>query len=61
MGVYPESFLAPMRSDIATLDARLARSAPVGDSKLAAPRPEQARHAAANAMPHHASGEGEAH
>jgi NADH-quinone oxidoreductase subunit M len=66
MGVYPESFLAPMRSDIATLDARLARSAPVGDSKLAAPRPEQARHSAANAMPHreagaNPAGEGEAH
>ena len=61
MGVYPESFLAPMRSDIATLDARLARSAPTGDSKLAAPRPEQVRRTPANAMPHHSGGEGEAH
>jgi NADH-quinone oxidoreductase subunit M len=61
MGVYPESFLAPMRSDIATLDARLARSAPAGDSKLAAPRPEQVRRAPANAMPHHNGGAGEAH
>jgi hypothetical protein len=26
MGVYPESFLAPMRKDIAALDARLARA-----------------------------------
>ena len=34
MGVYPESFLAPMRSDIAVLDARLARAAPEGDSQL---------------------------
>jgi NADH-quinone oxidoreductase subunit M len=34
MGVYPESFLAPMRADIAALDARLARAAPVSDSKL---------------------------
>lgn len=34
MGVYPESFLAPMRKDIATLDARLARAAPHGDAKL---------------------------
>jgi len=34
MGVYPESFLAPMRKDIAALDARLARAAPEGDSKL---------------------------
>lgn len=50
MGVYPESFLAPMRADIAVLDARLAAAAPVGDAQLApgAPRAE-----AANAMPHH--------
>jgi NADH-quinone oxidoreductase subunit M len=34
MGVYPESFLAPIRSDIAALDARLARAAPVSDSHL---------------------------
>ncbi|KMS59272.1 NADH:ubiquinone oxidoreductase subunit M [Novosphingobium barchaimii LL02] len=32
MGIYPESFLAPMRADIAALDARLARAKPVGDS-----------------------------
>ncbi len=31
MGVYPESFLAPMREDIAALDARIARAAPEGD------------------------------
>ena len=35
MGVYPESFLAPMRQDIAVLDARLARAAPAGDARLA--------------------------
>ncbi len=34
MGVYPESFLAPMRADIAALDARIARAAPEGDSQL---------------------------
>jgi NADH-quinone oxidoreductase subunit M len=34
MGVYPESFLAPMRKDIATLEARLASAKPVGDAKL---------------------------
>jgi NADH-quinone oxidoreductase subunit M len=41
MGVYPESFLAPMRADIAALDARLARVMPEGDSllKLAEPKP----------------------
>jgi NADH-quinone oxidoreductase subunit M len=32
MGVYPESFLAPMRADIAALDARLARAKPEGDA-----------------------------
>jgi len=34
MGVYPESFLAPMRSDIAALEARVARAAPQGDSNV---------------------------
>ena len=34
MGIYPESFLAPMRQDIAALDARLARAAPEGDAQL---------------------------
>ena len=34
MGVYPESFLAPMRADIAALEARVARAAPTGDSML---------------------------
>ena len=36
MGVYPESFLAPMRKDIAALDARLARAKPESDAKLTA-------------------------
>ena len=41
MGVYPESFLAPMRSDIRALEARLAPAAPAGDSqiKMGAPKP----------------------
>ena len=30
MGVYPESFLAPMRGDVGTLEARVARAAPKG-------------------------------
>ncbi|MBS1239347.1 MAG: NADH-quinone oxidoreductase subunit [Proteobacteria bacterium] len=43
MGVYPESFLAPIRKDIAALDARLARAAPEGDSrlKIGEPKPPQ--------------------
>jgi NADH-quinone oxidoreductase subunit M len=34
MGVYPESFLAPMRNDIRAIEARLAATKPVGDAKL---------------------------
>jgi NADH-quinone oxidoreductase subunit M len=45
MGVYPESFLAPIRKDVAALDARLARAKPEGDARLAAAKatPEQAQ------------------
>ncbi|MFL0356510.1 NADH-quinone oxidoreductase subunit M [Erythrobacter sp. GH1-10] len=57
MGVYPESFLAPMRADIAALDARIAAAAPADDSQLA---DGPARAEAANAIEFHA-GEGEAH
>jgi NADH-quinone oxidoreductase subunit M len=32
MGVYPESFLAPMRKDVGTLLARIDRAQPAGDS-----------------------------
>jgi len=57
MGVYPESFIAPMRADIAALDARIAPTAPESDSRLAAGPP---RAEAANALPHDAhAGEGE--
>jgi NADH-quinone oxidoreductase subunit M len=35
MGVYPESFLAPMRQDVGTLLARIERAAPPSDSRLA--------------------------
>ncbi len=65
MGVYPESFLAPMRADIAALDARVARAAPAGDSqfKLGAPKAaaDHAEHSnhAADAAP--AAPEGGAH
>ncbi len=48
MGVYPESFLRPMRADIAALDARLAQARPEGDARLTAPRPVPA-HASAGA------------
>jgi NADH-quinone oxidoreductase subunit M len=45
MGVYPESFLAPMRRDVGTLLARVERAKPVSDSHLvrsAAPKPAPA-------------------
>lgn len=52
MGVYPESFLAPMRKDIAALDARIARAAPQGDAhlKIGKPKPveEQEAHGGAH-------------
>jgi NADH-quinone oxidoreductase subunit M len=34
MGIYPESFLAPIRRDVATIVERIERAAPAGDSKL---------------------------
>ena len=39
MGVYPESFLAPIRRDVATIVERVERAAPAGDSKLKSQRP----------------------
>src|SRR3546814_2892101 len=42
MGVYPESFLAPMRGDVTTVVARLAPAKPAGDAHLAAGKPKAA-------------------
>jgi NADH-quinone oxidoreductase subunit M len=33
MGVYPESFMAPMRADVGRVLARVERAAPAGDSR----------------------------
>ncbi|PEQ13389.1 NADH-quinone oxidoreductase subunit M [Novosphingobium sp. PC22D] len=44
MGIYPESFLAPMRADIQALDARIARAAPESDSKPTPGKPQAAVH-----------------
>jgi NADH-quinone oxidoreductase subunit M len=52
MGVYPESFLAPMRADIAALDARLARARPEGDAKLIMGKGKPAEHEAAHGGAH---------
>ena len=54
MGVYPESFLAPMRRDVAALEARLADARPDGDAHImqGAARPRAghgADHAGGNA------------
>ena len=57
MGVYPESFLAPIRADIAALDARIASAAPESDSQLEVGEP---RDKAANAIEYEAK-EGEAY
>ena len=35
MGVYPESFMAPMRRDVGLLVERLDRARPVGDAMMA--------------------------
>jgi NADH-quinone oxidoreductase subunit M len=42
MGVYPESFLAPMRADVGTLVARIERARPAGDAHLTAGKPQAA-------------------
>ncbi len=39
MGVYPESFMRPMRADVGRLLVRLDRAAPPGDSHLTAGKP----------------------
>jgi NADH-quinone oxidoreductase subunit M len=52
MGVYPESFMAPMRDDVGRLLARLERAKPAGDS---APTP--GRRLPAIAAPAHAAAE----
>jgi NADH-quinone oxidoreductase subunit M len=49
MGVYPESFLRPMRNDVGRITARLEHVAPAGDSHLALG-------AGAMHMDHHHSG-----
>ncbi|AUW58453.1 NADH-quinone oxidoreductase subunit M [Sphingobium sp. SCG-1] len=43
MGIYPESFIAPMRADVASLVARIDRAKPAGDAKLTAGNPAAAQ------------------
>jgi NADH-quinone oxidoreductase subunit M len=54
MGIYPESFIAPIRKDVAALDARLARAKPEGDAMPTAGKP-------AAAAEHHGAAEAPAH
>ncbi|KQM41419.1 NADH-quinone oxidoreductase subunit M [Sphingomonas sp. Leaf10] len=56
MGVYPESFLAPMRKDVGLLLARIERAAPPSDSRPTAGNPAAAAAHAAE----HGTGGGEA-
>jgi NADH-quinone oxidoreductase subunit M len=42
MGVYPESFMAPMRADVQSLLVRIERAAPEGDAQVTAGRPAPA-------------------
>jgi NADH-quinone oxidoreductase subunit M len=41
MGVFPESFLRPMRADIGRLLERVERAKPAGDAQLAVGKPAQ--------------------
>ena len=42
MGVYPETFLAPMRADIGALEARIVRARPAGDAQFTASKGQPA-------------------
>ena len=61
MGVYPESFLAPMRKDVAVLLQRIDRAAPASDSRPTAGNPAAAAAHGAEHAPRHEATPGEAH
>ncbi|HEV2043591.1 MAG TPA: NADH-quinone oxidoreductase subunit M [Sphingomicrobium sp.] len=52
MGVYPESFMRPMRADVGRLLERIERAAPPGDSHLTAGKPASAETATPAAEAH---------
>jgi NADH-quinone oxidoreductase subunit M len=56
MGIYPESFIAPIRNDIVYLDARLASAKPQGDAQVTAGHPAPAEHAEHHEGAEHAEG-----
>jgi NADH-quinone oxidoreductase subunit M len=53
MGIYPESFMAPMRNDVSILLARVERAAPEGDARLAMGAPRAAAESHAPEGAHH--------
>jgi NADH-quinone oxidoreductase subunit M len=63
MGVYPESFLSPMRANVASIVARTERARPEGDAKLAMGKISDITHRAAEhgEAEHAEAGHGEAH
>lgn len=58
MGVYPESFLKPMRADIQAIVARMEHARPAGDAKLALGKPGSREESHSSTSSEHA---GEAH
>ena len=50
MGVYPETFMAPVRNDVSRLLVRLERAAPPGDSHVTAGHARPAAHEAEGAQ-----------
>jgi NADH-quinone oxidoreductase subunit M len=56
MGIYPESFLAPMRKDVGVLLARIDRAKPPGDAQLARGSGAAPAHAAATPAHQQAAG-----
>jgi NADH-quinone oxidoreductase subunit M len=50
MGIYPESFIRPMRADVGRLLTRLERVAPTGDSHIVVPTMANGMHMDHGAM-----------
>ena len=44
MGVYPESFLRPMRRDVGTIMARIERARPLSDAHVTSGKPAAPAH-----------------
>jgi NADH-quinone oxidoreductase subunit M len=55
MGIYPETFIAPFRADIAHLEARLAAAKPAGDAQVTRGHKVEAEHELAHESGAHGS------